>query len=232
MLNRGFGGAHPPHSPTSPHKPQFLKILNNNKNNSYTFGEIMLKNIKPMKHIKKIKLINLKRLKTRKNRININNLNALKVTGSRKDIQNLPFYEYIAELIETPEIEDLKNFTHHLKTTRFQHSLNVSYYNYKVCKFLGWDYISAARGGLLHDLYFYNTAEYEKLENDNIGHLKNHPQVALKNSDKFHLNRLERDIIAKHMFPFAWTPPKYKETYVIVLVDKFCAILERFGKKK
>ncbi len=33
-------------------------------------------------------------------------------------------------------------------------------------------------------------------------------------------------MIAKHMFPLTVTPPKYKETFVIVLVDKFCSFNE------
>jgi uncharacterized protein len=37
---------------------------------------------------------------------------------------------------------------------------------------------------------------------------------------------VERDIILKHMFPITRELPRYKETYVIVLVDKYCAVAE------
>ena len=42
----------------------------------------------------------------------------------------------------------------------------------------------------------------------------------------FDITEKEGDMIAKHMFPLTVTPPKYKETFVIVLVDKFCSFNE------
>ena len=54
-----------------------------------------------------------------------------------------------------------------------------------------------------------------------------HPTKALKNAGKyFDITEKEGDMIAKHMFPLTVTPPKYKETFVIVLVDKFCSFNE------
>ena len=59
------------------------------------------------------------------------------------------------------------------------------------------------------------------------GHIARHPQVALKNAtDLFKINQIEKDIILNHMWPFTLSMPKYKETYVIVLVDKYCAIMD------
>ncbi|GHU52114.1 hydrolase [Clostridia bacterium] len=151
----------------------------------------------------------------------------LKITGSKKNIENCEFVSFITDLLKSDEIQNLKNFKHHIKTTRFQHSLNVSYYNYIVCKKLRWDFVSAARAGILHDLYFYETAEYV----GEVRHNKNHPVVALQNAEKFGLNLLEKDIITKHMFPCTLKLPKYKETFVIIVVDKFCAIMEFLAKK-
>ena len=37
---------------------------------------------------------------------------------------------------------------------------------------------------------------------------------------------LERDMIEKHMWPITHPKPKYKETYIITIVDKYCAVLE------
>jgi uncharacterized protein len=152
----------------------------------------------------------------------------LKITGSKKQIENSEFMNDIKDLLLSDEVQKLKNFKHHIRSTRFQHSLNVAYYNYIICKKLKFDYISAARGGILHDLYFYETAEYK----GEVKHRKNHPVIALENAEKFTLNLREKDIIVKHMFPFTLKLPKYKETYIIVLVDKFCAVMEFLGKKK
>ncbi|MCD7801277.1 MAG: HAD family hydrolase [Ruminococcus sp.] len=142
--------------------------------------------------------------------------------GSKKDLKDELYYNYISDIIESSLLQDLKQYTHHVYTTRFQHSINVSYYNYKVCHFFGLDEKAGARAGLLHDLYFYSTNNRpSKL------HLKNHPQIALKNaSENFCLSPIEKDIISKHMFPITKERPKYKETYVIIFVDKYCALVE------
>ena len=76
----------------------------------------------------------------------------LKAIGSRKDLKQQLYYEFVADLLESKSVQDLKQYRHHIKTTRFQHSLNVSYYNYLICKFFHWDAVSAARAGLLHDI--------------------------------------------------------------------------------
>ncbi|MGN1411046.1 MAG: HDIG domain-containing metalloprotein [Oscillospiraceae bacterium] len=146
----------------------------------------------------------------------------IKAVGSKKNLKNDIYYTYIEDIINSEEIQDLKNYTHHIYTTRFQHSVNVSYYNYKVCHWLGLDEKAGARAGLLHDLYFYSTNNNPTKE-----HLKQHPQTALKNaSEMFELSPIEVDIIEKHMFPITKKLPKYKETVVIILVDKYCALAE------
>ena len=81
----------------------------------------------------------------------------LRAIGSRKDLKQQTYYELVADLLENESVQSLKQYRHHIKTTRFQHSVNVSYYNYLICKFFRWDAVSAARAGLLHDLYFYET---------------------------------------------------------------------------
>ena len=42
---------------------------------------------------------------------------------------------------------------------------------------------------------------------------------------------MERDIIKKHMFPLTLTPPAYKESLLVCLVDKACSIYEIFSRK-
>ena len=54
-----------------------------------------------------------------------------------------------------------------------------------------------------------------------------HPRIAVKNAEKItELSELERDIIIKHMWGATITPPKYKESYIVTMVDKYCAIRE------
>lgn len=150
----------------------------------------------------------------------------LKATGSKKNLTESEYYAVIADLLKSEEVQNLKNFRHHIMTTRFQHCLNVSYYNYKLCRLFRLDAVSGARAGLLHDLYFYDTKAYTS-QKPAVRHSKHHPEIALKNAGKLlDLNPKERDMIENHMFPMTFAFPKYAETYLITIVDKYCAVIE------
>lgn len=59
-----------------------------------------------------------------------------------------------------------------------------------------------------------------------------HPVLAAENArEVFDVSLLEHDIIVKHMWPMTFKLPKYKESYVIVFVDKYCALLEVMSPK-
>lgn len=150
----------------------------------------------------------------------------LKAICSKKDLTQTSYFDYIKDIVDSSELEGLKCITHHICTTRFQHCVNVSYHNYVICKFLGLDAKSAARAGLLHDLFYYDRKEYNK-HKKSFSHSRFHSLVALENASKLtEINDVERDIIENHMFPSTRQLPRYKESYVIVIVDKYCAILE------
>lgn len=150
----------------------------------------------------------------------------LKATGSRKNLMQHSFYEHIADLLDLHEVQALKEFRHHIVTTRFQHSLNVSYYNYILCKLFRLDARSAARAGLLHDLYFYDTKTFTQSKCA-IRHSHYHPMVALDNAQQLlPMNAREQDMIVKHMWPVTLQRPKYAETYILTMVDKYCALIE------
>ena len=56
-----------------------------------------------------------------------------------------------------------------------------------------------------------------------------HPSVARNNADRdFELNDVERDIIAKHMFPLTPFLPMYRESFIVSIADKWCALAETF----
>ncbi|MGN0621114.1 MAG: HAD family hydrolase [Porcipelethomonas sp.] len=151
----------------------------------------------------------------------------LRATGSKKDIKKLQFYSLISDIYENDSIQKLGEYKHHICTTRLQHSLNVSYYNYIICSFLGLNAVSAARAGLMHDMFYYDR------KNSCIkSHHSEHPLIAARNAKKlFSTDSLENDIIIKHMWPATLRFPKYRESYVIVFVDKYCAVLEFLAPK-
>lgn len=152
----------------------------------------------------------------------------------RRDRSGVEYTKVAGDIVADPVVQKMKEFNHHSHTNCFEHSVHVSYYNYLICKKLGWDIHSAVKAGLLHDLFLYDWHGH-KPEKGERRHGFEHPTKALKNArSNFPITRKEGDMIAKHMFPLTVTPPKYKETYVIIMTDKFCSICEvmdRFFKE-
>lgn len=133
------------------------------------------------------------------------------------------FFKCVEDIIDSEEVQRLDQFSHHMDISRLQHCLNVAYYSYLLAEKMGLDSKSAARGGLLHDLFFYDYKEsgYGRF------HKYIHPRQALENSEKLcELNDTEREIILNHMWPSCMEIPKHAETYVVSAVDKYCASFE------
>lgn len=147
----------------------------------------------------------------------------------RTDInQYVEFNSIVKDLMSNETVQKMKDFNQHYNTSTYEHCFNVSYISYKICKKLGLDYISAARAGMLHDLFLYDWRNSSK--NLEGLHAFIHPKIALKNASKlFTLNELEKDIIVKHMWPVTLCIPKYAETFVITFVDKYSALQESFS---
>ncbi len=92
-----------------------------------------------------------------------------------------------------------------------------------VTKNLKLNYKEATFAALIHD--FFND---EVKDENGYKRLVDHPKHALKNAMRyFELTDLQKDIIAKHMFPVTLTPPKYKESVLVSLIDKYSSINER-----
>lgn len=152
--------------------------------------------------------------------------------NSRADSSREEEYkECIRDLIQHKMVESMKNFIQHGDINCLEHSLYVSYISYLICRQLGFDYRSAARGGLLHDFFLYDWhtgKPYKGL------HGFIHPHIALQNANKyFNLNDREKDIIQKHMWPLTIRLPRYREAFVVLLADKYCASMEivKFGSR-
>lgn len=137
------------------------------------------------------------------------------------------FINIIKDILENDTVQKMKLYKQHYETSCFDHCLIASYYCYMYCKKFNLDYISCARAAMLHDLFLY---DWRKRENGRKGlHAFTHPKTAYDNSSKlFKLNSKEADIILKHMWPITIKLPKYKESYILTLVDKYCAINESY----
>jgi len=136
------------------------------------------------------------------------------------------FYDSISDILRHPAVRQMRDFPQHCDTHCYRHCLAVAYHNFRICKRLKLDAVSAARGGMLHDLFLYDWRKHSR-ETGNHFHAFSHPKVAYDNASKyFKLNKIEEEVIKKHMWPVTFALPKYPETYVICFADKYCGALE------
>ncbi|MBE6152292.1 MAG: HD domain-containing protein [Firmicutes bacterium] len=141
-----------------------------------------------------------------------------------KDIE---YKEIINHILLNDEFNQIKKIEHH-GVTRFDHSLKVSYYSYRLAKMLKLDSEDVARGGLLHDFFMSNE---DRTVKDRFISTFVHPKKAVKNSnDIFNISEKEKDIIRTHMFPVNLAVPKYAESWLVSIVDKVVGLSE-FGHK-
>lgn len=133
------------------------------------------------------------------------------------------FLNLVQVILEDPEFQKLALYTQHLKTTRFMHSINVSYLSWLLAGKFGWDQSVCARAGLLHDFCPYDFKE--KLPGKQFQAFY-HPKFAAKNSrERFQIYDKEHQAILSHMFPLG-PVPKSREAWVISCIDKLCAVTE------
>lgn len=130
----------------------------------------------------------------------------------------------VADLLDSPEVNSMKNIKHHFFVSCYQHSLFVSYIAFRLARRWHLDYVAAARAGLLHDLYLYDPKDKTKYEGNQCFA---HPVAALKNASRLtELSEKEENAIISHMWPLAKRMPRCREAVVVNLADKICATLE------
>ena len=142
------------------------------------------------------------------------------------------YMNIVKNIIQNDMVQEMKQYRQHYNISCFDHCLFVSYNLYLICKKHNLDYTSAARAGLVHDLFLY---DWRKRDNGRKGlHAYTHPKTAYENAKRiFDLNDIEKDVILKHMWPVTLGIPKYKESFLITYVDKYFACAEKkIGKYK
>lgn len=137
------------------------------------------------------------------------------------------YYNITKEILEHPEFIKRKGYKHHGEISVYDHCLAVSYKSYKACKLFQLDYKSAAIGGLLHDFYYKPWQECNEKKPLFKKHGFVHATEALENSKKFFpkkINKRVENIIKRHMFPLNIVPPRYKESWIITVMDKYVSM--------
>lgn len=133
------------------------------------------------------------------------------------------YIKIVKHILKDKMFLKLKNMSHH-GVSRFCHSIKVSYYSYKIAKFLRLDYKKVATGGLLHD--FFLTDEGINFK-DKIILSFTHSDVAAKNATKrFNISAMEKNIIESHMFPASLKAPRCLESWLVNFVDDVVALGE------
>lgn len=140
--------------------------------------------------------------------------------------KDLEYLECVGDILAHPVFQSMDNYIQHGNTTCKTHCIQVSYMSFKICRARGWDYRSAARAGLLHDLFLYDWHTHAR-ETGKHFHGYTHPRTAMNNAVKyFSVSEMEKNLILRHMWPLTPVPPKYIEGYTVLYADKFCGLAE------
>lgn len=139
--------------------------------------------------------------------------------------------EIIAFLSENTRFDETKNFIQHGNTSVYTHVISVAKKSIEIAEKynLKLDMDSMIRGALLHDYFLYDWHDGKR---ERWIHGFTHPMKAYKNAkSEINLNRLERDIIIKHMFPLTILPPRYLESWIVTYSDKYVSAVETISSR-
>lgn len=140
------------------------------------------------------------------------------------------FARSVRKVADGSRLLRMDGYTQHGNTSTLLHSIAVSYFSCRLAyKFhLSYSERELIRGALLHDYFLY---DWHEKDASHSWHGFTHPGKALSNAKKdFALTDREKDIISKHMFPLTPAIPRYRESVLVCLVDKWCSTIEVFQK--
>lgn len=145
--------------------------------------------------------------------------------------ENDPEYmECVKDILAHPVFNSMDQHIQHGNTTCKTHCIQVSYLGYRICRRYGGNWRSAARAGLLHDLFLYDWHTHARETGEHF-HGFTHPRRALENAClHFQLTDEEQNIILRHMWPLTPVPPTSAAGFAIVWADKFCGGAETLGR--
>lgn len=142
---------------------------------------------------------------------------------------------YGTEILSSPGMQNEKKYMQHGRVSVYEHSFDVASKCLAIAErfHIKADRRALVRGALLHDYFLY---DWHEKGNAHRLHGFTHPKCALRNAERdFRLSKKERDMIRCHMFPLTLTLPRYRESVILCVADKLCALEETFfrrGKKE
>ncbi|HPT85545.1 MAG TPA: HD domain-containing protein [Bacillota bacterium] len=142
---------------------------------------------------------------------------------------------YGEDILASEGMKKSAGFVQHGGVSTYDHSVAVALCSLKMALRLSSalglnvNLRSLVRGALLHDYFLYDWHDPSRTPRF---HGYTHPKTALLNAERdFCLNNIERDIIKKHMFPLTPIPPRYIESFIVMVADKICATRETIAER-
>ena len=135
-------------------------------------------------------------------------------------------YKIYHEIINNNKYKREMEFMQHGDYSVYDHSINVANACYMISKKLklNVEMESLIKGALLHDYFLY---DWHDKDPEHKFHAIDHARKAKDNSMRdFGLTKKEENMILSHMFPLGTVIPKYKESIILCLADKYCALSE------
>ncbi len=148
--------------------------------------------------------------------------------------ESYDYYKIVKKILNHKEFKKRKKYRHHGEISVYEHSLSVSKLAYTIARKINISFgkqifneYDIAIGGLLHDFYYkdYTLVEEKKPLFQKHGFV--HAKEAYKNSLNVfpqYINKKTKNIILRHMFPLNIMPPKYIESWLITIVDKYVSM--------
>lgn len=140
------------------------------------------------------------------------------------------FEQQISKEVEILEKESrfsqTREFIQHGNVSVFVHCVCVAYMSCCIMRFfnINANLGELIAGALLHDYFLYDWHDGELCRKI---HGFTHPFKACRNAkEDVDLSVLEENIIKRHMFPLVPIPPRYKESWIVCIADKICALEE------
>ena len=153
----------------------------------------------------------------------------------REIIYHRALMKYGADILYSPGMQLEKDFLQHGEVSVFAHSIAVACACLLIARLLH-RYLkirlnerALVRGALLHDYFLY---DWHVPDKSHRLHGFFHARRALRNASRdFALGEIERDMIAKHMFPLNLRPPVFRESVILCIADKLCAADETLTRQ-
>ncbi|MDO4866940.1 MAG: phosphohydrolase [Clostridia bacterium] len=136
------------------------------------------------------------------------------------------------DILASPGLRSQRGHLQHGRVSVLQHEVAVALMCLKLARGLRLrvDERALVRGALLHDYFLY---DWHEKDPSHRWHGFTHPARALRNADRdFVLGDIERDMIACHMFPLVPRLPHRRESALLCLADKLCALRETLRRPK